>query len=369
MPAKATDTMSCLGSGQGSGMAISRHRDRERVEDEAAAWLVRLAEEPDDVELRARFEAWLAESDLNAEIWARTSRAYDLVGSVPPRHKDRWESHAANREAKLALPVARRSACAAPSAAGRPRRRPGRPTTRRLAVGIAAASLAACLIVTAMPGVLLRLEADIVTGTAELRSTVLEDGTRIHLAPESAIGVAFANGQRRVHLVKGDAFFEVAPDASRPFVVMAGDSVASVLGTAFEARRGEDDTIVAVQHGHVRVTDDNTSPPLSESLHAGDWVRVAWPGGVTRGRTRPDEIAAWVRGEFIARNRRVGEVVAALRRYYNGAILVTNRAFTERRVSGIYELRDPVRTLHELAASHGAVMRRVSPWLLIVTVE
>lgn len=350
-------------------MAISRHRDHERVEDEAAAWLVRLAEKPDDVELRARFEAWLAESDLNAEIWARTSRAYDLVGSVPSRHKHRWESHAANREAKLALPVARRSARAAPSAAGRPRRRPDRLTTRRLAVGIAAASLAACLIVTAMPDMLLRLEADIVTGTAELRSTVLEDGTRVHLAPESAIDVAFAHDQRRVHLVKGDAFLEVAPDASRPFVVVAGDAVASVLGTAFEARRGEDDVVVAVQYGHVRVDDDGTSPALSESLHAGDWVRVAWPGGVTRGRTRPDEIAAWVRGEFIARNRPAGDIVEMLRRYHNGAILVTDRAFTERRVSGIYDLRDPVRTLHELAASHGAVMRQVSPWLLIVTAE
>jgi transmembrane sensor len=346
-------------------MRTSPHRDRERAEDEAAAWLVRLAEAPDDAGLRARFEAWRAQSRLNAEMWARTSRAYDLVGKGPPSHREHWAAYAAGR-AERALPPARVTVATGPGATGRTR-----PATRfaarRLAVGIAAGGLAACLAIAVLPGVMLRLEADVATGTAEVHSTVLEDGTRVRLAPDSALDIAFADGERRVRLLKGQAFFEVAPDAARPFRVAAGGTVATVLGTAFEMRLADDGAAVAVRHGQVRVDDDSTAPPTSETLQAGDCVRVTWHGGARRGNAPPDEIADWLRGELIARNRPAGDIVDALRRYYGGAIVVQSSTFADRRVSGIYDLRDPVRTLRDLAASHGATVRQISPWLLIVT--
>jgi transmembrane sensor len=338
-------------------MTTSPYMDRERAEDEAAAWLVRLAEGPDDAGLRARFEAWRARSRLNAEIWARTSRAYDLVGKGSPRHREHWAAYAAGR-AERALPPARATAPAGPVR---------RPAARRLAVGIAAAGLAACLALAVLPGVMLRLEADIATRTAQVRSTVLEDGTRVRLAPDSALDIAFADGERRVRLLKGQAFFEVTPDAARPFRAAAGGTVATVLGTAFEMRLAADGAAVAVRHGQVRVDDDSTAPPTSETLRAGDWVRVTWHGDVRRGNAQPDEIADWLRGDLVARDRPAGEIVDALRRYYSGAIVIQSSAFAARRVSGIYDLRDPVRTLRDLAASHGATVRQISPWLLIVT--
>jgi transmembrane sensor len=340
--------------------------DRERAEDEAAAWLVRLAEMPDDGGLRARFEAWRAQSRLNAEMWARTRRAYGLLGEGPPRYKDHWEAYAAGR-AERTLPPERAAAPAGTGAAGQTRRPAARFAARRRALGIAAAGLAACLAIAVVPGVMLRLEADVATGTAEVQSTVLEDGTRVRLAPDSALDIAFADGERRVRLLKGQAFFEVTPDAARPFRVAAGGTVATVLGTSFEMRLADDGAAVAVRHGHVRVDDDSTAPPTSETLQAGDWVRVTWRGSVTRGNAQPHEIADWLRGELIARNRPAGDIVDELRRYYGGAIVVQSSAFAARRVSGIYDLRDPVRTLRDLAASHGATVRQISPWLLIVT--
>ena len=311
--------------------------DRERAETEAATWLVVLAEDPDDRTLAARFEAWRSADPLHAELWERTVRAYELAGKGGP--------------AGNVVPMVR------------PKARPAMPRRRRIGVAVVAA-VAACLMLLAAPAMLLRLQADHVTATAELSSLVLEDGTRVRLAPESALGIDYAAGERHVRLLKGEAFFEVVPDATRPFRVAAQDVVATVLGTAFEVRLGSDSVGVAVRHGLVRV--DGGVPPRSEELSAGDWVSVAG-GRMSRGRRNVDEIGDWLGGDLVARDRPMMEIVDALRRYHDGLIVVQDGAFARTRVTGIYDLRHPEATLASLAASHDATVRRVSPWLLIVT--
>ena len=346
-------------------MTGTADRKRERAEEEAAAWLVRLSEAPDNASLRAGFEAWHAGSDLHAEIWARTARAYDLVGKAPTQHGAHWQAYAAQRDTARALPAARPPAEDAPRATDR--RRPARVTPRRLGLGIAAAALAACLMIAVLPSVLLHMSADLVTATGELRSAVLEDGSRVHLAPESAVELRFAAGAREINLIEGAAFFEVESDPSSPFRVRAGDSVTTVLGTAFEVRRTGDAEQVAVQHGRVQVEAGSSLPSSSSELRAGEWLRLGAAAAPARGRLAPDEIAAWRDGDLIARDRPVGEIVDALRRYHGGAIVMLDESFAARRVSGIYSLRNPAQTLGDLAAAHGARLRQVSPWLLIVT--
>jgi len=315
-------------------MKESSETDRERVETEAATWRVLLSDDPDDCALAARFEAWRAASPLHAELWARTDRAYAAAG----------EAASAGQVVKL------------PMSRSRPRR-------RRFAVA-AVAAIAACLLLLAAPGILLRLQADHLTDTAELRSVVLDDGSQVRLAPESAVRVAFSAGERRVLLLKGEAFFEVVHDAVRPFRVAAGDVTATVLGTAFEVRLQADGVAVAVRHGQVRV--DGGTLRGAEDLLAGDWLSVG-RAGVHGGKRDIDEIGDWIGGELIARNRPMTEIVDALRRYYGGMIVVQDGAFARTRVTGIYDLRHPEAMLTSLAASHDARVRRMSPWLLVVT--
>jgi transmembrane sensor len=340
-------------------MTISPDTNRDRAEDEAATWLVLLSEGPADPELRARFEAWRTASALNAEIWARTSRAYDLVGQGTPRHAERWQPFARMRGQRPPLPGGR------PRIGMPPRPPAARFPLTRLSAGIAAALVLIGVMIGFAPQMLLRLEADHVTGTAEIRVIALADGTEMRLGPESAIGVSFSNDERRIHLLKGSAFFDVARDAERPFRVAAGDAVATVLGTAFDVRLGKDAAEIGVQRGLVRVDDGGVSPPVSENLKAGDWLRVNRRVGATRGSVRPDEIADWVRGELVARDRPIREIVDELRRYHRGAIVVADASFAERRVSGIYDLRDPVATLRGLASAHNAAVHGI-PWLLVI---
>jgi transmembrane sensor len=321
--------------------------ERRRAGKEASMLFVLLSERPDDPALKARIEAWCAASALHKEVWERTCRTYRMMGGSPALYEAEWRA-----------PATRREAAAAITPAPRPRR------GRRL-LAAATLAVAACLAIVAAPAALLRLQADAVTATAELRTLNLEDGSQVRLAPRSAIGVDFSQNERRVRLLQGEAFFDVTPDARRPFRVSANDVVATVLGTAFEVAMQDDGAAVAVRHGLVRVDDEKAQQ--SANLQAGDWIRVKTRGTAERGTRAPGDIGDWIGGQFVARNRPIAEIVDRLRDYYGGVIIVSDDAFARRLVNGVYDLRDPDATLRNLASAHDAVVRQVSPWMLLVT--
>lgn len=327
--------------------------ERRQAGKDASVFIVLLAETPDDEALKARIEAWCAASAVNREVWARTRRTYHMIGGSPARHESAW------RPEDVAASVARGRPAGEPvpirPAAARRWRRP---------VVIGAVGLAAAI---AAPPMMLRLQADEMTTTAEVRSLTLADGSRMVLAPRSAVALDYTPGQRGVRLLQGEAYFEVTPDAARPFRVLAGDVVTTVLGTEFEVVRQDGATAVAVKAGRVRVEDASASPPVSAQLSDGDWLRVKARGVPEQRRREPADVASWTSGLFVARNLPIGEIVDRLRRYYGGTIIVADDAFANRLVSGAYDLRVPEATLRNLAAAHDATVRKVSPWVLVVT--
>ncbi len=344
-------------------MTIPTPDDKERATAEAARWLVALEEKPDDEELRARFEIWLTASEVNADAWANTSDIYDMMAKTPPVHTGHWAPYVTARgNGHPATAV--RANHSPPSDRASQRRKPVR---RHIALGAAAAAVAACLVITVMPSVLIHLEADHVTSTAELRSIQMTDGSTVHLAPDSAIVIDINGDERRARLVKGEAFFEVAPDADHPFTVAARDVKTTVLGTAFNVRLGERGAVVAVREGRVRVDYATAQPPASEGLKAGDWARIGWTGSVQRGTAPPDEAGSWMQGQIVARDRPLTEVIDDLRRYHAGVIFLTDSDFGEQRVSGVYNLADPVAAAQAIAEAHGGAAREISPWVLVVS--
>lgn len=319
-------------------MTTSMEND-DLVSQEAAFWLVALREDSADHELKKRFEAWLAADQENAWAWADTVAVYDMLGELRPPAE-------AHKASVLALPAW---------------------LSQRVGLAIAGAAMAACLAVAILGDVVLRAQADFVTATAELRSLRLEDGSVVHLGPNSAIDVAVFAGERRLDLLRGEAFFEISHDPQRPFRVIADGVEISVLGTAFDVRLEDAVTAVSVREGRVRVIHGPGRAPLPEPLGRGDWVRVARDGKTTRGNLPSDEIAPWLQGQIVARDRPMGEVVGELRRYFNGAIVVMDDNFVRQHVTGVYNLSDPVAALRAVAGAHGGSVRQLSPWLLLVS--
>ena len=219
----------------------------------------------------------------------------------------------------------------------------------------------------AVPAVLLQLQADHLTGTAELRTIRLQDGSEVTLAPDSAVTVSFQPGERRVRLLQGEAFFAVASDRQRPFKVTARSVQASVLGTSFDVRLDEAAVTVAVQEGRVLVEATDEASNRGETLQAGQAVRVAGKGEFVRSAEQPGMIAAWRQGQIYMRNRPLGEAVNEIRRYFPGTIIVTDASLETLPTTGVFNTADPEGALRGIAQAQGARVRRLSPWLLILS--
>jgi transmembrane sensor len=213
----------------------------------------------------------------------------------------------------------------------------------------------------------LRLRAQELTGAGEVRSVTLDDGTRVTLAPDSAVSFDIGDKDRSAHLLRGRAYFDVAHDESRPFRVMADDTVVTVLGTAFEVDGVSADAAVAVRRGIVAVDYAGHGPRTV--LHRGETVSLAADGHAQRGAMRAERVAGWVDGRMFVKDRPVGEVLDALRPWYGGYMVVRGAGLASRRVTGIYDLRDPEAALSALGKAHPIRIRRITPWLKIVTVE
>ncbi|MFT3802321.1 MAG: FecR domain-containing protein [Burkholderiaceae bacterium] len=305
---------------------------------QATEWLLQMREEPDDAVLRARVRAWISQSPANATAWAQVSEAYDLMGPASTPGTTPFRP----------LP----QACA-------PRVRPR--FDKRAIVG---AAVAACAALIFVPGLWLTWRADYATGTAQQRTVTMADGSTVVLAPDSAVDIDDTDGARHVRLLTGRAFFEVRHDAARPFVVDAGAVRITDLGTAFDVALSEAGTDVAVAHGSVQV--DRAG--LSRQLTAGSWLRIGADARITQGQEPPAQVAAWRQGQLIARDRTMAEVVDELRPYFSGKIVVLGDSLAQRRVAGVYELSDPVSALRALARAHpGVTVRRVTPWMLVVS--
>lgn len=87
-----------------------------------------------------------------------------------------------------------------------------------------------------------------------LQTLYLIDGTRITLSPKSSVHYSrLMAGDKREVFLEGEAFFEVARDANRPFFVYSGDIITKVLGTSFRVK-GDEQIVVAVRSGKVAVS-------------------------------------------------------------------------------------------------------------------
>jgi len=283
---------------------MSRASPTRIVEAEAAAWLARLY---GDEDARPALDAWLAEDPAHAAAFARANEVWAI------------------------LPRAARSEEAADVRAV-----PRRASLPRVGVAIAAS------LVLGVMGVWWSLgnAGDYATRPGEQKVATLEDGSRMALNTDTRVGVQFDDGRRHIRLEKGEAMFEVAHDADRPFVVVAGDTRVQAIGTVFIVRRTADDVVVTLIKGKVAVSHDQ--PPAGG---AGRETLVLRPGekltepenGPARIEPESVEIAtAWRRGQTVFRDTPLGEAVTELNRYGGPVILVDDPRIAALPISGVF---------------------------------
>ncbi len=108
------------------------------------------------------------------------------------------------------------------------------------------------------------------TEKGEFQVYTLEDGSKITLNTNSHIEVNFSKSQRDVRLLKGEAFFSVAHDEKRPFLVFANDGIVRAVGTAFSVHLKDDGINVLVSEGSVELSAIEPILPTSIMNYASD---------------------------------------------------------------------------------------------------
>lgn len=156
------------------------------------------------------------------------------------------------------------------------------------------------------------------TGVRQVKRLVLPDGSIIHVNANSVIRISerMDGNQREVFLDEGEAYFEIARDTLRPFVVRAANLAVEVLGTAFNIKSYAvlDDITVAVSRGKVRVRD--ASRVLGEMLVNEGLTYNKLDGEVSLVQLNPTMTYSWIRGAIPLEKARFSELALALYNLY-----------------------------------------------------
>ncbi|MFI7838751.1 FecR family protein [Pseudomonas asiatica] len=299
----------------------------------ALQWLSRINEQPAQAE-GAAFKRWLLAEPGHREAYAQAQALWQNSAAPAARL-------AAEEQASLQRYM---DAMAAP-----PTRHPWRQR-------VAAMAVAACLVLAVgvaggwHPALWLQdLQADY-SSAGQVRQVTLADQSQVTLDAGSAIAVDFVQGERRVRLLHGAAFFQVTHTGT-PFVVKAAGGEVRVLGTQFEVREQDEGAQVTVSSGRVAVS----PAPGAATRELTANQQVAYAAGRV-GYTLAvdsDNRLAWRQGWLNYYQVPLAQVVEDLGRYYPGRILLLDDELGQRKVSGSFPVAEPLLALDSLGKVMG----------------
>lgn len=336
---------------------MGQNNEPDNLLEEAIDWLLRLQNVQEDPVVSQQFTLWLKRSDAHEEAWQKAQQVWSLMGQAEPVYENLWLEQSADADRDVFIPVT-------------PKLQQNfvKPSLWRKVQFSALSIAVVAILFFATPVLILRIEADYRTTTAQTETVTLSDGSKIILAANSAVAVDVTETRRHVRLLRGEAYFDVIKDAGRPFFVAAGEAEVFVLGTAFDVKLTENGTTVALERGTVEVRDTLHPDQQSARLFPGDKVELErGTDNLIRSTVNPTEIAGWRNGYLFVEDATVRSVIEELQRYHHAWITLTDRTLNEERVTGLYNLNEPDRALRALVQPYGGTVRSVSPYLRVIS--
>src|SRR6478672_11232508 len=178
----------------------------------------------------------------------------------------------------------------------------------------------------------------VATGVGIRDSLRLSDGTKVVLGPLSSVKVisGYGSGSREVE-VRGDAYFEVVHDSSKPFTVYVGNATVRDVGTKFAVQSNDSGDIgVTVSEGAVSLA-QGRSPKPEAVLKAGDQGTVERDGKViTHPGAASDDDMAWLSGKLVFREAPLSEVASSMRRWYGIDLQIPDTLLANRHITATF---------------------------------
>jgi transmembrane sensor len=198
------------------------------------------------------------------------------------------------------------------------------------------------------------------TMVGEERSFTLQDGSVVFLNTNSKVRVAWFSTERHIDLVRGEARFRVAKDASRPFTVATETAAVRALGTVFNVRADRATTQVAVLEGQVEVTAapaqdivGSAHAPAEEGsvpvpprpvarvrLAAGERAAVTNLGIQTNTGPAIESVMAWTERRLVFRDQPLTAVIDEFNRYLMQPLVLDDPDLAAVKISGVFDLND-----------------------------
>ncbi|MBB3953797.1 FecR family protein [Novosphingobium sediminicola] len=293
----------------------------ENSDDAVAYWVARIDAGDLTPEETARWQMWLDEDPSHRGKLLRTQAIWMSLSQTE-------DQAAPEDEAPVRAPLWQR---------------------RSFLGGAAAAGLAA------VGGAYFLLDRDQTFSTrkGEVRRVPLIDGSAMTMNSDTGVSVRMERNRRMVSLARGEAWFEVAKDPARPFVVNAGNMVTRAVGTAFSVRRHENAVEVMVTEGVV----ETWSPDRADQrlrLKAGQRV-VATDSAIIHYRPSQSEqverALAWRTGEIDLAGNTLADAAEEFNRYNTRQLLIADPEISGEQIAGVFRMNDPMGFAEAVKAS------------------
>jgi transmembrane sensor len=185
----------------------------------------------------------------------------------------------------------------------------------------------------------------------------LPDGTQGWLNSGSSLEYQLPFSNNRQVAIQGEAWFDVANDASNPFEVTAGNSIVKVLGTKFNLNAYPEENYVEVvlEEGKVEFAVPENScavelKPNERLIYNNDSVHIAM--------TDPSKYSAWVEGKLMFRSDPMPEVARRIERWYNVEVELVDKDLKKDIIRGTF-LDDSLEDVLRYVSMTSAIRYRI----------
>jgi transmembrane sensor len=339
------------------------------LSDQALTWFARMHADDVSLEERRQFEIWYHADPRHAEAYDKSLELWDLLQQPAERVQQRLQADAAKTKTEPSpagttawmqevgqrleqLPRGQGEGRLPPPASGR--------NLHRVALGC----LGLLLLVVGwrLPEKWQNWRSDYHTAAGQQLSVDLADGSRLTLNTDTALVVRYSDSLRQIELLRGEAYFEVAPNKQRPFVVDGGQATARAVGTAYSVRKHADELRVVVSEGTVEVGADNAKA----LVHAAEQAEYRQGRLQAVAQLDNDDALAWRRRQTVFHRQPLTQVLEEVNRYRRGRIVAVNPQLAERVVNGVFNNGDPDAVLAALVTTLQAKALRVPGDLVLL---
>ena len=287
------------------------------INEQASEWLVLMQSGEMTAEDQLRFNVWLSEHQDHRQAYQQLRATWQGLGKLSATAEGRALKHSVSDKPFWMQPGKGLSAIIS---------RLREQLAFRRSLGYLSVALVSIIAV----GLLFIQQPDssavnfYATQTGEIQKITLADGSLITLGAKSKIRARIGKADRHVELIQGEAFFDIAKDASKPFFVAADEVLIEVVGTQFNVLKRHASINVSVLEGIVNVSEQNNQVSASQPnsdvlLTAGQQVIKQQNAHFEQvADVDVEELGLWRSGRLVFNETSLIDVIDDASRYFDG---------------------------------------------------